>query len=306
MGFCDKDYAALQARAKSDDREKLHREADRLPPGDLVAIWREMQTTPFLKKSEGCRFFEQYFNFVAYAEETGAARARKIRRWLEFLVAGAELERDDEIFALCAVNGPFVAMRAEYLRPLADMIESSAQRARLCWLLGALRRQIAHMHGLPEDFRRRLLALSDAEGFEAWRARHTSNYPADISTAPVSDLAKAYIENCYRSPVEVARDGLRRALTQRLRELRENDAPLLLRLILEVERRDRRDELRYFLAADILEDLICDGDPAIIAAIEREARKNDGLKDLLGGVWLSRASPEVAARIETAREGKRW
>jgi hypothetical protein len=307
MSICKDTYARLRAIAGSEERDELYAAADLLPLEDLVAIWRELQTAPRLLKGEEHHFFDHYFNFSFVDDATGRVRCRNALHCLAFVEAEAALEPDEEILALCgdAVVGPLFR-RVDLLAALPDFVENSPERERLCRLLGAGRKLVENWRDIPEVLRTRLLPLCDADGFERWNAAHWRPYPMDFDRAPPAVLAAAYVEEAFRSAVERARDDLWRRLSDRLRELRQSDPETLLDVVVEIERRDDRDELRAYLAAGELEDLVCDGDPAVVAAMEAEAARNEGFKDLLVGVWLHRASPDVAARIEAARGGLQW
>jgi hypothetical protein len=54
------------------------------------------------------------------------------------------------------------------------------------------------------------------------------------------------------------------------------------------------------LAAGLVEDLLVAHGPAVIDAIEKEARASLRFRQMLAGVWTSGVDPQVARRLDNA------
>lgn len=70
-------------------------------------------------------------------------------------------------------------------------------------------------------------------------------------------------------------------------------------IVVEVVSRVTSDEALEYVAADVLEDLICRDPEGLIDGIEDLARKDDHFRGALGGVWgWTRIPNEVRSRLE--------
>lgn len=77
-----------------------------------------------------------------------------------------------------------------------------------------------------------------------------------------------------------------------------------LKTILAILEKNPTESVIGILAAGPLEDLIDGCGEEVIEDIEKEARKNQAFRGLLGGVWES-GTPEIWARVESCR-GAPW
>ncbi len=288
----------------------LKAKADQLSQCELVTIWRDMSQTPFPEAGDGYRFFRSYFEFGkdSYIDADGRhVRTLHAVRALDFICVLVEHEPNDEIVALVGGLPSLLTQLVHYhSRELVERCEARADLGRLRWLLGSVKPFMLPWIVVNDTIRENLLAFSDARSFDAWRARNYAQHRLSGTTMSPTDYASGFIEKTHRTPVELTRDDLKHLISEWERDRLQDDKAALLQGVIEIERLDKRDALRAYLAAGPLENLISSEDPQIIAGIEAEASRNQGFKDLLGGVWLYSVSPEVADRIEAARDGMRW
>jgi hypothetical protein len=109
-----------------------------------------------------------------------------------------------------------------------------------------------------------------------------------------------------RSPVEKERDEAFRYLFDYQGDLVTEDPGRGLGLAREVLHIETHERLLGLLAAGLLEDLVCTEQEEVIGWVEAEARRNERFRWLLGGVWYSRVTPEIARRIDAAKGGISW
>jgi hypothetical protein len=77
-------------------------------------------------------------------------------------------------------------------------------------------------------------------------------------------------------------------------------------MILEILRRDHGVAVMEVLSAGPLESLLANHGPAFIERVEIEARRNPEFAKLLGGVWKSRMTDEVWARVQAVWDRRGW
>jgi hypothetical protein len=109
----------------------------------------------------------------------------------------------------------------------------------------------------------------------------------------------------YRDGDEPKEDDARFGSIMELDDLACREPDTAWGLILAILERDQSSRVVGMLAAGPLEDLIEYHGPQFIDRIELRARQDPAFRHLLGGVWES-SSPQVWARVETARGNKRW
>ena len=81
-----------------------------------------------------------------------------------------------------------------------------------------------------------------------------------------------------------------------------DDTPeLVWNAILEILKHELTDDQKSLLAAGPLENLLAKHGSAFIERVEREAKVNAKLNDLLGGVWRQDMPDEIWRRIESVR-----
>jgi hypothetical protein len=257
---------------------------------DLRCAWRVVNLTRYAEQTEGTRFFATYFDALGQTEPERAC---------DFILASVADEPDDEQVAMIGVGkllGQLLlnhgAIAASRLAPIAK----TSGRAR--WLLGSAYWLIKS--GLDPEIAGVLLPLADQAVWEAWQEENRTSV-GDLASLDVADLASLWIDANGRSPIERERDDLHASVFDLCFDLARSDPDRGLDLALAVLALTDEKRLLSLLAAGLLEDLVMRESDDVLARIEAEAARDQKFRDLLGGVWLSRASAATAARIEKAR-----
>jgi hypothetical protein len=294
MSWCDEklglDPAAEMTREM---RDAANRTIAGLPVADLVRAWRETKTVSYPHWTAGeCRF-HMYFDRVGYDDP---------QRALAFVVADVAIEPDDAIVAMLAEGKLLMQLLGNNVHQTVDGLEAAAANSpRLRWLLGGI--AWCFRGGMVEDkaIARRLLAIADEAAFKAWKREYKKDaWDIDFAALPVAELAKAWVEMNFRSPVERERDDNASKLFDYQGDLVKEEPERALALILEILRIEQNPRLLGLLAAGLLEDLlVCQG-AVVIDAVEREARGNLAFRQLLTGVYYSSVDDDVAERINRA------
>jgi hypothetical protein len=159
---------------------------------------------------------------------------------------------------------------------------------------------------IRDEIKSALLPVADRAAWDCWVEEAEGAPPPLFREMAVPDLARAWIEIMPRSPVEKERDEGFRTLFDYQSDLVGEDPQRGLELVREVLRIERHPRLLGLLAAGLLEDLVCTEGEGVIAWVEAEALRNERFRWLLGGVWYSRVTPEIAQRINAAKGGESW
>ena len=95
--------------------------------------------------------------------------------------------------------------------------------------------------------------------------------------------------------------------SDRVMDLRYEEEPEeLWRLILAIHRKDQSPAIQPVLSAGLVEDLLARHGEEFIERIELEAHADPSFAKLLGGVWQSRMSEGVWARVEAVWDRRGW
>ncbi|ODS02766.1 hypothetical protein AUC71_01370 [Methyloceanibacter marginalis] len=303
MGWCDEVLGFCDASGGKADpppaAEEIEARLASLTTDDLVRAWREVCTTGLKDQTDGTHAFTMYFDRLSH--ETP-------ERGIAFIEAELASEPDDEIVMLLAegkVLGQLLVFHARRAAPALQ--ELALRQPRLRWLMGAKAASIRSGMVESPELQRRLLAIADEQGYRAWREKmRKPAEPTEFAALPLPELAAAWVEITSRSDLERERDEDWGAMFDFQQDLVSND-PLgaleLVKVILEIE---DDPNMLGLLAAGLLEDLIPEEDGPVIDAVVAEAERNPRFRRLLGGVWFYGMSPEVAARLETARGEVTW
>jgi hypothetical protein len=296
MNWCDMQLGFDRTPGPTD--QEVQARLASLSPGDLVRAWREMSTTGFKEQTEGSRAVSSYFDRLGHDDPERAVV------FIEALLGG---EPNDALVALTA-QGKLLGQLLHFHGPRVarSLQELALREKRLRWLMGAVTLSISGGMVEDEDAKRRLLAIADRDSYRAWEESYKSHDTPDFAALPAAELASRWVEINSRSDLDKEKDGDWAALFDFQWELTKDD-PLraldLVKAILEIE---DDPNLLGLLAAGMLEDLIPAKDGPVVSAVVAEAERNPRFRHLLGGVWFSNVSPEVAGKLEKAREGVRW
>jgi len=294
MNWCDQtlgiDRAAdmtLESRAQVDAR------LARLPMADLVRGWREQSIVTLREQTRGTHCFDMYFDRLGHDDP---------ERALAFIEAEVTSEPDDAIVALVAEEKLLTQLLHFNATRVAGGLETAAARLpRLRWLLGAVAWSLRSTMVSDKAVARRLAALADETAYKAWEAKYkagqeTINFPG----LPLSEVARHWVRMTAYSPLERARDGNSSALFDLQWGLARDEPERALALIKEIVRIEDHPVMLGVLAAGLTEDLVFSHGPALIDAIEAEARGNWRFRRVLGGVWVSSVDPAVGKRLKRA------
>ncbi len=269
-----------------------------LPLEALLRGWRELSLASLRDRTPGIDLFSRYFDGIG---------ANDPERACDFILAEVAGESDDEVVALIAREKLLMQLLHRHAARIAPKLEAAAlAEPRLRWLLGGIAWAIGGGMIEDEEAKALLLPVADKATWKAWLDRSEEPTNPAFVEMPIAGLARAWVEITPRSPVERERDEAFRILFDYQRDLVSEDPLRGLALVKEVLRIETHGRLLAVLAAGLLEDLICTEAEAVIAAVETEAREDERFRRLLGGVWYSRVSPEVARRIDEAKSAQAW
>jgi hypothetical protein len=300
MAWSD-DILGLAATPAGDTRayEAASARLGTLPMEALVCGWRELSLASLRERTPGIDLFARYFDGLG---------ANEPERACDFILAEVDSESDDEIVALIAREKLLMQLLYQHGARIAERLEAATLgRPRLRWLLGGIAWAIRSGMIQDEEIKALLLPVSDWVAWDRWvEETEGPAPPPSFATMAVPDLARAWVKIMPSSPVEKERDQDFRTLFDYQSDLVTEDPARGLTLVGEVLRIETHPRLLAILAAGLLEDLICTEKESVIAAVEAEARQDERFRWLLGGVWYSRVSPEVARRIDKAKDGISW
>jgi hypothetical protein len=95
-------------------------------------------------------------------------------------------------------------------------------------------------------------------------------------------------------------------VSDHVRDLLYYEPEELWQFILLVHRKDQSPAIQQVLSAGPLEDLLATYGQVFIERIEREAVADPAFAQLLGGVWKSRLSDHVWARVQVVWDRRGW
>jgi hypothetical protein len=295
MNWCDQTLAFDQDPPPTDEVVAARLKA--LPPEDLVRAWREISTTSLKDRTEGTHAVLMYFDRLGHDDP---------ERAVAFLEALLEQEPEDAVVALTG-SGKLLGQLLHFNGPrIARALQELAMRQpRLRWLMGAAYWSIS---GGIEDVetKRRLLSIADKDAYQAWEKSYKSPELIDFAALPVAEIAPLWVEINARSDLDKEKDGNWSELFDFQSELVRNDPLKALDLVKAIVAIEDNPHVLGLLAAGMLEDLIPAEDGPVVNEVVAEADRNPRFRRLLGGVWFSGMSPEVAEKLEKAREGVSW
>ena len=291
MTWCDEKLGGAEPTT-AEGYESALEIARHLSIDDLRRAWRAVNVTRYIERTGATHVFARYFDALAQNEPDRAC---------DFILASVADEDDDEQVALIGAHkllGQLLlnhgAIAQARLAPIAEV------SVRMRWLLGSSYWLIKS--GLDLETAGVLLPLADQAAWETWREENCKS-AGDLASLDVETLALLWIEANRRSPIERERDDLHASMVDLCFDLAREDRMRAFDLTRAVLARTEVEPLLALLAAGLLEDLVVGGDEAVLRAIEAEAARDPRFRHLLSGVWLNRANPAVAARIERARAG---
>jgi len=294
MNWCDHTLGTARAADMTQEtRAQVDAKLSRLPMADLVRGWREKSTVTLREQTRGTHCFDMYFDRLGHDDP---------ERALAFIEAEVASEPNDAIVALVAQDKLLTQLLHFNAARVVDGLEAAAARLpRLRWLLGAIAWSLRSTMVSDKAVARRLLALADETAYQAWETQHKAgqqivNFPG----LPLSEVARLWVRITDYSPLERARDDNSSALFDFQWTLARDEPQRALALIKEIARIEDHPSLLGVLAAGLTEDVVFSHGPALIDAIEAEARNNWRFRQVLGGVWVSTADPAVAARLKRA------
>jgi len=121
----------------------------------------------------------------------------------------------------------------------------------------------------------------------------------------ISRTADAWLSYWHAPPGSPTRERLYWA-SDRVRDLLGCEPEELWQFILVVHRKDQSPAIQQVLSAGPLEDLLATYGQIFIERIEREAIADPFFAKLLGGVWKSRISDHVWARVQAVWDRRGW
>jgi Family of unknown function (DUF6869) len=262
-----------------------------LPLTDLVRGWREVGTVGQRDRTQGVYSFSMYFDRLGHDDP---------ERALAFIEAMVTHEPDDALLALVAQEKLLGQLLHFNAARVVDGLEAAAARLpRLRWLLGAYAWGFRGSMIEDKDIARRLSAVADEEAYKAWEEDYKSGYERiDFAALTPAEVARHWVVLTAYSPLERERDDNAMALFDYQWELGKDDPEGALALVKEVVRIEEHPRMLGLLAAGLTEDLLVAHGPAVIDAVEAEARGHERFRQVLVGVWTSRVDPEVVARLE--------
>jgi hypothetical protein len=275
--------AATMAIPGPETPEQLQNELDRMPMPELASLWSELQYLGLRDKTDEVWSRLLYFDRLPH---------RAPERALELVLAvlrseahkSVKMQLNDKLMLVLVGHGDLLIEECE---------RQARETPQLRWLIGGAYRWA------PESLESRFEAIADPDAWYADRdARENADAAIDFAALSVPALARAWIEQSCR--LDKDRDSNWSALGDYERELRDDDPDRLFAMILEVLRIERHPLVLSYLAAGPLEDLVS---MDTIERIEREAAASEAFCALLGGVWYSRAEPELKARLDAIVEG---
>jgi hypothetical protein len=299
MNWCDERLGiSPSAAAPRPTDEAVEARLAALPVADLVRGWREVAAAGLREETAGTRRFALYFDRLGRQEP---------ERALAFITAAVEIEPDDAVVMLIAeekVLGQLLVFRADRV---VDGLEAAARASpRFRCLLGGVYWMLHGGAVERQDIAERLLAVADPQAYDNWRRGHQARSPLfDLTSLPLAELARAWIEITCRSPLAQLSDGNRAALADVQQDLLATAPQRALALVVEILLAEEHPAVLGVLAAGLLEDLIPGEEGPLFDAIEEEARRNARFRHLLGGVWYS-GSPAVAARLDGVTDRTGW
>jgi hypothetical protein len=268
-----------------------------LSPDELVRAWRELSTTSLKDQTEGSHAVMMYFDGLGHNEP---------ERTVTFIEALLQQEPDDAVVALTAQGKLFgQLLHFNGARVAGSLQELAMRNPRLRWLMGG--RYWSINGGIEDkDTKRRLLAITDQDGFKSWEEGYKSREIIDFAGLPVAELAPLWVEITSRSDLDKEKDGNASALFDYQWALVNKDPLKALELVKAIVEIEDNPHVLGLLAAGMLEDLIPAEEGPVVDAVVAEAGRNPRFRHLLGGVWFYNMSPKVAERLEKAKEGVSW
>lgn len=291
LGFCDASGGAVEPPPSFED---VDARIDVLPMTDWVRGWRVVCTTGLRAETPGIHAFKMFFDRLSHdAPEHGMA----------FIEAVLQQEPDDEVVMQLAeekVLGQLLVFHARMATPRLQ--EIALRQPRLRWLMG--RKAASIRGGMVEepDLQRRLLVIADEATYRAWSEKtYATAARTDFASLSLAKLAEAWVEINSRSDVDRQRDEDWYDLFDFQGELAADNPLEALELVKAILGIEDNPNLLGSLSAGLLDDLIPVEDGPVVDAIVAEAARNPRFMRLLGGVWFSSVSDEVAQRLETVR-----
>jgi hypothetical protein len=262
--------------------EELRRALDALTMPDLAALWCSLQYLGLRDKHGEAWARLMYFDHLPHDAPERA-----------FELVRAVLASEAHKHVKMQLNGKLMLVLVGNPAMTDRIIAEARSSAALRWLLGGCR----HWASEADEPRYRMVANE-----AAWRrdadARDRPPSPIDFASLSTPVLALIWIDQHCKPDKD--RDANFSALGDYERELRDDDPDRLIDLILDILRIEHDPAMLSYLAAGPLEDVVS---MATIERIEREAANSAAFCALLGGVWYSRAEPELKARLDAIVEG---
>lgn len=261
---------------------------DAMPMAELADTWRALQHVGLRDKTDGTWATFHYFDALPHQQPD-----RALDLILEIL------KRETDTAVLMQLGDKFTpALLIAHGASLIERLEREAAGSpQLRWLLGSV-----VWWTEDETLEQRLSAISDKESWWATReAQEQRNPEIDFAGLSPAEIARIWIKQ--NECPDKDRDRNWSALRDYESDLRAEDPARALAIILEVLKVETNPNMLSYLAAGPLEDLIT---LETIDMIEAEAARNEGFKDLLGGVWYYTAPDELKARLDAIIQGKHW
>jgi hypothetical protein len=289
MGWCD-DRLDLDPTLglTHDSLQECEDKLATVPLADLVRGWREMNTTGMRDGTSGTYAFAMYFDRLGHSDPDRA---------LAFVAAVVADEPDQALVVMLARGKLLMQLLHNHAPRVVAELEAAGQASlRMRWLLGAIAWTFRGGMISDDGSARRLLAVADEAAFKAWERRSKAGREKiDFPALAVVDLAQAWIAE--RSPLARERDDQWSDLFEYQRHLAGEEPQRALALVTEIVRIEQDPMMLSVLSAGLLEDLLVGNGRAVIDAVEAEATGNPRFQQVLRGVWLSSADPDVAERI---------
>jgi len=127
-----------------------------------------------------------------------------------------------------------------------------------------------------------------------------------MTESDLSRLADAWLGYWHAAEGSPIREGFAWAIDRVMDVRYEEEPEELWRLILMLHRKDQSPSIQPVLSAGLVEDLLSGHGEAFIERIELEAHADPSFAKLLGGVWQSRMSEAVWARVQAVWDRRGW
>lgn len=276
---------AIPGAAPPDEQQQVF---DAMPMAELADLWRALQHAGYRDRTEGMWTTFGYFDALPH---------RLPERALDLILE--VLRRETDIPVLLQLGDKFTpALIYAHGEKLIGRLEREARNnARLRWLLDCV-----YYWTDDEAQKGRLDAIVDPNGWRDTADAHDKRNPLiDFARLTPRELAQIWIDQ--NGCPEKDRDQNWSALRDYESEIREEDPERALAIIVETLALETNTQMLSYLAAGPLEDLIT---METIDMIEAEAKRNEKLKMLLGGVWYHRAPEKLQARLDAIIQGAHW